>query len=151
MPAAAGAADQRPVVQVTVQAKKAAVPAPGDIVTAKITRVNQRLAAADILCVASRPVEDAEGFAGVIRVQDVRATEIDRVDLGSCFRPGDIVRAEVVSLGDSRSYYLSTARNELGVVYARSVAGVPMVAVGWEEMQCPETMAVEKRKVAKTT
>ena len=33
------------------------------------------------------------------------------------------MRAEVVSLGDARSYFLSTARNELGVVYARSVEG----------------------------
>ena len=33
------------------------------------------------------------------------------------------VRAEVVSLGDARSYFLSTARNELGVVYAKSVEG----------------------------
>jgi exosome complex component CSL4 len=43
----------------------------------------------------------------------------------NCFRPGDIVRAEVISLGDSRSYYLSTAKNELGVVYAKSLAGGP--------------------------
>ena len=27
-----------------------------------------------------------------------------------CFRPGDVVRAEVISLGDARSYYLSTAK-----------------------------------------
>lgn len=40
-----------------------------------------------------------------------------------CFHPGDIVRAEVLSLGDARSYYLSTAKNELGVVYAKSPAG----------------------------
>lgn len=33
------------------------------------------------------------------------------------------MRASVVSLGDARSYYLSTAQNELGVVYAKSVAG----------------------------
>ncbi|PNH08566.1 Exosome complex component CSL4 [Tetrabaena socialis] len=67
-----------------------------------------------------------------------------------CFRPGDVVRAEVVSLGDARSYYLSTAKNELGVVYARSAAaGVAMVPTGWTEMQCPDTQAVEKRKVAR--
>ena len=33
------------------------------------------------------------------------------------------MRAEVVSLGDARSDFLSTSRNELGVVYARSVEG----------------------------
>lgn len=30
-------------------------------------------------------------------------------------------------------------------------AGVPMVPISWVEMQCPETKAVEKRKVAKVT
>ena len=43
--------------------------------------------------------------------------------LYDCFRPGDVVRAKVVSLGDARSYFLSTAEKELGVVYAKSVAG----------------------------
>ncbi len=87
------------------------------------------------------------------RQQDVRATEIDKVsashgidslpghacrlhrqlpnkctsllqvEMYSCFRPGDLVRAEVISLGDSRSYYLSTAKNDLGVVYAKSLNG----------------------------
>ena len=33
----------------------------------------------------------------VNRLQDVRATEIDKVDMLSSFRPGDIVRAHVVS------------------------------------------------------
>lgn len=42
--------------------------------------------------------------------------------MSDCFRPGDIIRAEVVSLGDARSYYLTTSRNELGVVYAKSMA-----------------------------
>lgn len=31
------------------------------------------------------------------RQQDVRATEIDKVDMHLSFRPGDIVRASVVS------------------------------------------------------
>ena len=53
----------------------------------------------------------------------MRATEADKVEVYSSFRPGDLVRAEVVSLGDARSYFLSTARNELGVVYAKSVEG----------------------------
>lgn len=48
---------------------------------------------------------------------------LQQVQIQACFRPGDVVRAEVLSLGDARSYHLTTARNELGVVYARSVAG----------------------------
>jgi len=38
----------------------------------------------------------AEPFSGIIKKQDVRATEIDKVEIVRCFRPGDIVRAEVV-------------------------------------------------------
>lgn len=59
----------------------------------------------------------------------MRATEIDKVVMHDSFRPGDIVRAEVVSLGDARSYYLMTAKNELGVVFAKSAT-----AGGHEEM-----------------
>ena len=51
-----------------------------------------------------------------------------QVVLSQCFRPGDVVRASVLSLGDARSYYLSTAENELGVVYAKSIAGKQAVA-----------------------
>lgn len=44
-----------------------------------------------------------EGFGGIIRVQDVRITERDKVKIVSSFKPGDIVRAIVVSLSLHRS------------------------------------------------
>lgn len=50
-------------------------------------------------------------------------------------------------------YQLSTAENELGVVVALAAEsgsyGVPMVPVSWTEMQCPQTLVKEFRKVAK--
>lgn len=36
-------------------------------------------------------------WQGLVRVQDVRATEKDKVRIFESFRPGDIVRAVVVS------------------------------------------------------
>ncbi|BDA41466.1 Exosome complex component CSL4 [Coccomyxa sp. Obi] len=141
------AEDKRPVVEVLRSGSRAKVPEAGNIVIAKVNKVNPRLASASLLCVNTQPLNDK--FSGIIRQQDVRATEIDKVELYSCFRPGDLVRAEVISLGDSRSYYLSTAKNNLGVVYAKSLSGVPMIPLSWQEMQCPETKVVEKRKVAK--
>ena len=45
------------------------------------------------------------------------------------FRPGDVVRAEVLSLGDTRNYLLATTKNELGVVFAESVAGIENMCV----------------------
>lgn len=77
----------------------------------------------------------------MVRAQDVRATEKDRVKIADCFRGGDVVRGLVVStalsgsnepfsnvafqlsLGDARSYYVTTARNDLGVIFASSEAG----------------------------
>jgi exosome complex component CSL4 len=82
-------------------------------------------------------------------LQDVRATETNKVEIYKSFRPGDVIRAEVISLGDFRSYYLSTAKNELGVVFAKSVAGHTMIPISWEMMQCPKTKMKEYRKVAK--
>ena len=96
---------------------------------------------------------------GIIKKEDVREHEIDRVEIHKCFRPGDIVRARVVSLGDSRQYYLSTAESELGVMYAKSQThvgegggeggGSVMVPVSWEKMMDPITKVTEDRKVAK--
>ncbi|KAE8259208.1 hypothetical protein A4X13_0g1158 [Tilletia indica] len=70
--------------------------------------------------------EEGSDFTGVIRAQDVRATEKDKVRLADCFRVGDIVRASVISLGDARSYFLSTAENRLGVIYAVSSSAPPI-------------------------
>ena len=52
---------------------------------------------------------------GVIRREDVRQTEKDRVELSKCFRPSDIVMAKIISLGDQNNYLLSTAADELGL------------------------------------
>lgn len=92
-----------------------------------------------------------ETFKGIIRVQDIRLTERDKVKIIDSFRPGDIVRAQIISLGDGSNYYLSTARNDLGVVYAKSEGGAGdlMFAIDWQTMVCPLTGIIEKRKCAK--
>ena len=52
-------------------------------------------------------------------------------------------------MGDERSYYLSTAKNELGVVMARSEAGNQMVPLSWREFEDQVAGLREARKVAK--
>nr|GMC51534.1 exosome complex component CSL4 [Ipomoea batatas] len=147
VPPPSDSSDQRPTVEVTGHKAHGPVPQPGAVVIARVTKVMARMASADIMCVGFQAVR--EKFTGIIRQQDVRATEIDKVDMHLSFHPGDIVRALVLSLGDARAYYLSTAKNELGVVSAESVAGATMVPISWTEMQCPLTGQVEQRKVAK--
>ena len=72
------------------------------------------------------------------------------------FRPGDVIRARVSqgveSGGTSRdaSVLLSTAEEELGVIFARSQhTGALMVPRSYAEFECVQTKTKEKRKVAK--
>ena len=96
-------------------AAKYVVPQPGSTILGRVTRVTPRQANVSILVVDGLPCsmgdrssasfanhaagEDPMGgdFTGVIRSQDVRSTEKDKIRMGDCFRPGDIVKATVVS------------------------------------------------------
>jgi hypothetical protein len=119
---------QRPRIEVLRSGAEPIVPRAGDIVTARVVRINPRLAAGeawqwgggqrllrwfetavgwkpgtllqlahrqqliaalprpavDILCVGPRPVR--QRYSGVIRLQDVRATEVDKVGRPPCGR-----------------------------------------------------------------
>ncbi|KAI1485237.1 hypothetical protein F5X96DRAFT_660848 [Biscogniauxia mediterranea] len=127
--------------------RREVLPEVHNVVLCRVTRITPRQASVAILVVGDTVLE-AE-WQGVIRVQDVRATEKDRVKIYESFRPGDIVRAQVISLGDQANYYLSTAKNELGVIMATSEAGNTMFPVSWKEYKDPETGLSESRKVAK--
>lgn len=108
---------------------------------------------ASILSSAANPENHSNSdelrFQALIRKEDVRAVEKDRVVMDDMFRVGDIVRGTIVSLGDQSFYYLTTARNDLGVVMARSEAGNMMFPVSWKEMRDSVTGGAELRKVAR--
>ena len=78
-----------------------AVPAIGDIVTAKVVSVNPRFAKVNIECV--RDVTLTEPFRGQIRKEDIREFEKDKIEMYKSFRPGDIILARVLSLGEASS------------------------------------------------
>lgn len=69
------------------------------------------------------------------------------------FRVGDIVRGQVISLGDREGYYISTAGDKFGVLLAKSERGLPLVPINWREMVEvggeDGDPAVERRKVAR--
>jgi exosome complex component CSL4 len=81
--------------------KREVLPEVGNVVLCRVIRITPRQAVVAIL-VCGETVLEAE-WQGLIRVQDVRATEKDRVKIYESFRPGDVVRAEVVSLSLSFS------------------------------------------------
>ncbi|KAF5988109.1 CSL4-core component of the 3'-5' exosome [Fusarium coicis] len=127
--------------------KREVLPDVENIVLARVLRLMPKQAIVVIQQVGDTVLQTE--WQGVIRVQDVRATEKDKVKIYESFKPGDIVRAQVISLGDQANYYLSTASNELGVVMATSEAGNDMVPISWKEYRDPETGICEPRKVAK--
>jgi exosome complex component CSL4 len=100
------------------QRSSESVIAVGDKVTAQVVRIGVNQANVEILGVGERVMR--EPARGIVRREDVRLSEVDSLIMRNCLRPGDIILAEVISLGDSRQYYLSTAAVELGVVLAKS-------------------------------
>lgn len=123
------------------------IPQKGSVVLCRVISVGQSFAKVSILSVGSQVLN--ESLQGIIRREEVRAAEKDKISLFLSFRPRDIVRARVLSLGEAHSYTLTTAENELGVVLAKSSHGGHMTPVSWCEMQCVITGCHEKRKVAK--
>ncbi|KAL1606354.1 exosome 3'-_5 exonuclease subunit ski4 (Csl4) [Paraconiothyrium brasiliense] len=126
-------------------------------VLARITRLGARFASAEILVIAPSSATSISAdatvcstpFGAQIRREDIRATEKDKVTVQDSFRVGDLIRAVVISLGDQGGYYLSTAKNELGVVVARGEGGEVLVPVSWREVKDLRTGRGEARKVAK--
>ncbi|KAK5200327.1 exosome 3'-_5 exonuclease subunit ski4 (Csl4) [Exophiala xenobiotica] len=135
-----------------------ALPKVGSTVLCRVTRVQQRQLAASILLVDpsaqdvvsyTQITNDDLQFQAVLRREDVRTHEKDKVVMNDMYRVGDIVRATVISLGDERNYYISTAGNDFGVVVATSATGNAMVPASWKEMRDVVTGQGESRKVAK--
>jgi exosome complex component CSL4 len=104
---------------------------------------------ADSLVSYTATTNDDLQYQAILRREDVRAFEKDKIAMNDMFRVGDIIRATVISLGDERSYYISTTGNEFGVVVATSAAGNAMVPASWKEMRDVVTGKTELRKVAK--
>ena len=152
------------------------LPSVGSLVLARVIRVRTRQVDLGILCVSSTdpnpaatspPSEqqtsryydgeqfhvNSDAYPATIRREDIRATEKDKVVPAEMFRVGDIVRGEIISVGDSANYYITTARNELGVLVAKSeLTGEVMAPVSWKEFEEVGGAAQgrrEGRKVAK--
>ncbi|KAF0693191.1 Aste57867_15785 [Aphanomyces stellatus] len=85
-----------------------------DIVLCKVTKVTSAALQLDIHSVNDVVLQ--EPFAGTLRKEDVRPMDIDKLVLEEMFYPGQVLKAVVLSFGDSRSYFLTTAKPGLGVV-----------------------------------
>ncbi|XP_031627000.1 exosome complex component CSL4 [Contarinia nasturtii] len=143
--------DKSKIIEVKTLGNQTIVPVAGDVVTARVNVINQRFAKCSIICIGDVTLKRV--YRGLLRKEDVRAERKDEVDMYKSFRPGDIILARILPQNELHCYQLSTAENELGVVVAHAAESgpqtVPMVPVSWSEMQCPNTLVKEFRKVAK--
>ena len=126
--------------------KQIFVPQIGSIVTGKVIRISRMHATVEMLVIDDETVPYP--FSGTIRKLDVRQTDVDNIRMETCFRPGDVVKAEVISLGDRRNYMLSTAKSDLGVTHATSNDGNDLMPCSYSEMIDAATGEKESRKVA---
>lgn len=152
----------KPTVSIPRSVMQAPLPAVNSIILARVIRVQARQLIVSILPIApgspassllayTTMTNDDLQYQAILRREDVRSFEKDKIVMNEMFRVGDIIRASIISLGDEKSYYLSTAANEYGVVVARSDAGNAMVPASWKEMRDVVTGKAEPRKVAKPT
>lgn len=150
----------KPTISIPRDIRQAPLPVVNSIVFARVIRVQARQLIASILPIApgsssssllayTSITNDDLQYQAILRREDVRAFEKDKIIMNDMFHVGDIIRASVISLGDERSYYISTAGNDHGVVVARSDAGNAMVPASWKEMRDVVTGKAEPRKVAK--
>lgn len=135
---------------------RAILPQVGQIIIGTVSKVTSRYIGVDIQVVdqGTGAIFFEEFFKGTLRSQDVWPAEDKDApsQLYIAMRPGDLIRARIIGMGDaSAGFLLSTSVEEaLGVVFARCAAtGLPMAPISWNEMICPQSGIKETRKPAR--
>ena len=74
----------------------------GDTVTGRVVKISTNQAFVTILAVGDAVLPPGQQPSAVVRKEDIRLMDTDALVVHECFRPGDIVEAQVISLGDAR-------------------------------------------------
>ncbi|ORM39762.1 Exosome complex component CSL4 [Babesia sp. Xinjiang] len=141
-----GEEEERPCVD--VQPARCAIPPIGAIVIAQVTAITHEQAECHVIFVNDEPV--AEGLKGVISVVDIHESKTVETKIYNCFRPGDFVRAEVISISDPKEISLSTEHRDLGVIRIPSETE-EMIPISWKYFLGTKTGTVVPRYVLMMT
>lgn len=143
----------------TQNAGQSAAPQIGNIIVGTVTKVTSRYIGVEIRVVERAGSTGAifleEPWKGTLRSQDIWPAEEKEAPLTQLYlasRPGDLIRAKIIGVGDtSAGFLISTAiGEEYGVVFAKCAAsGLPMLPLSWNEMICPQSGIKESRKPAR--
>ena len=119
----------------------ALVPKNGSIVLGQVSNVQTQNAVMRIFRIDKK--QSSGFFTGILHISDVQPRYVE--SMFKVCKPGDILRAEVIS-EKNRIYHLSTRDRNLGVVYAFCSRCGHMLELKRKGMLCPRCGKVEKRK-----
>jgi len=118
------------------------VPQVGSIVSGQVLDMESKKAILRILQVGKKSLSGF--FTGVLHISDVSPNYVDT--MFSVCKTGDIMKAKVIS-NKNRTFYLSTAEKNLGVIYALCSKCGNVLELGKRGMQCSRCGNIENRKV----
>jgi len=118
------------------------VPRAGSIVSGQVLDVKSKTAVLRILKVGKRSLSGF--FTGLLHISDVSPSYVETM-FDVC-KTGDIMRAKVIS-DKNRTFYLSTAEKDLGVIHAFCSQCGHALLLGRQRLRCPRCGNIEKRKI----
>jgi exosome complex component CSL4 len=121
----------------------ARVPRVGSIVIGQALNLQNKTANIRIFRIGNEHLSGI--FSGLLYISDVSMSYVDSI-YDAC-KPGDIVRAKVIS-EKNRIYHLSTTDKNLGVLYAFCSQCGHMLERKRHRMQCSNCGKIEKRQIA---
>jgi exosome complex component CSL4 len=117
------------------------VPKNGSIVLGQVSNVQTQNAVVRIFKINNKQFSGF--FTGILHISDVRTRYVE--SMFNVCKPGDIVRAKVISEKNG-TYHLSTEDRNLGVVYAFCSRCGHMLELTRKGMRCPRCGKIEKRR-----
>lgn len=113
----------------------------GAVVFAQVCKISRKQAECNIFAIEGKLVQ--EGYKGVIMSTGIHESKTIDNTIYEWFRPGDIVKAKVISDSDVKQLVLSTAQQDLGVVKIQSDEA--MIPISWKFFLGAKSGRVEKR------
>lgn len=109
--------------------------------------ISSKLAKCSIFCIDDCVLP--REFSATLRKEDMKDADYSKIVVWEYVKPGDIILARILGLGDIQtSYLLSIAEDELGVVNALGDNGERLVRSTLNKVKSPFSGYEEPRKVA---
>ncbi|RLI20409.1 RNA-binding protein [Candidatus Bathyarchaeota archaeon] len=121
----------------------APVPRVGSIVIGQVYNVQSKIAVIRIWRIGKKLLSGF--FSGILHISDASREYVE--NMFDAYRTGDIVKAKVIS-EKNRTYHLSTAEKNLGVIFAFCSNCGYMLRLERGRLKCARCGKLEKRKVA---